>query len=102
MEESYGPMPQETLNLLVIALMKAYAMKLGVKKIGVSGKGGRLEFASLDALGSEKVVAAMEAFKGKFRLEMTTSPAIAFPFLGDGGKTMVQMTKFLKFAVTFA
>ena len=102
MEESYGPMPPETLNLLVIALMKAYAVKAGVRKIGVSGKGGRLEFASLDAFAGEKMAAAMEAFKGKFRLEMTTSPALSFPFLGDGGKTMVQMTKFLKFAVTFA
>ncbi len=102
MEESYGPMPPETLNLLVIALMKAYAMRLGVRKLAVGSKGGRVEFASLDALGSEKMAAAMETFKGKFRLEMTTSPALAFPFLGDGGKTMVRMTKFLKFAATFA
>ncbi len=102
LEESYGPMPPETFNLLVIALMKAYAVKAGVRKIGVDNKGGRLEFASLDAFGSEKMAAAMEAFKGKFRLEMTTSPALFFPLSGDGGKTMVRMTKFLKFAVTFA
>ncbi len=101
MEETYGRMPEETLNLLIIALMKAYARKLGVRKISVSGKGGRLEFASLNTLGEEKLAAAMEAFKGKFRLEMTTSPALAFPFLGDGSRTMVQMTKFLKFAATF-
>ncbi len=102
MEESYGPLPPQTLNLLVIAVMKSYAAKLGVRKISVGQKGGSLEFTSLEALGGEKMAAAMDRFKGQYSLEMTSAPVLNFPFAGDGGRTMVRMTKFLKFAATFA
>ncbi len=56
LEETYGTLPQETVNLLVIAVLKSYAAKFRVKKISVGG---------------------------------------------NGGKTMIFMTKFLKFAASF-
>ncbi|MDE5896534.1 MAG: transcription-repair coupling factor, partial [Clostridia bacterium] len=62
MEEQYGPLPPETLNLLVIAVMKSYAAKFRVRKISVDKKGGALEFVSLDALNNRKISAAMEKF----------------------------------------
>ncbi len=102
MEESYGPMPPETLNLLVIALLKSYAVKFGVKKISVNQKGGALEFSSLAALSSEKIGGAMEKYAQYFSVDMTVAPVLRFRAMGDGGKTMVLMTKFLKFASTFA
>ena len=101
MEETYGPLPPETLNLLIIAVLKSYAAPFRVKKISVGRKGGALTFASLDALASEGLSAAMEKYRGAVGLDMTSAPVITFRPQGDGGKTMVFMTKFLKFARSF-
>ncbi len=102
MEESYGPLPPETLNLLIVAMLKCYAQKFRVKKISVSPKGGALEFSELKALSDERLCSAMDKYRGIVSLEMTNAPILRFPDRGDGGKTMILMTKFLKFAATFA
>ena len=102
MEETYGPLPPETVNLLVIAVLKSYAAPFRVRKISVGRKGGALEFASLDALAAEGLSAAMEKYRAYVGLDMTSAPVITFRPQADGGKTMVLMTKFLKFARTFA
>lgn len=102
MEEQYGPLPAETLNLLVIAVMKSYAAKFGVKKIAVDKKGGAFEFATLEALNNRKISAAMEKFGAYLSLDMRVAPVLRFAAQQDGGKTMVLMTKFLKFAANFA
>ena len=101
MEETYGPMPQETLNLLVIALLKSYASRFHVKKIMLSQSGGALEFSSLSALGDDRLSAAMEKYRGAITLDMTSAPVVRFRGGGEGSKTLVLMTKFLKFASTF-
>ncbi len=101
MEEVYGPLPSETVNLLIIALMKSYAAKFNVKKISVGQKGGALEFAELNALSDEKLHAAMDKYGQVVSLDMTSAPVLRFPYGGSGSKTMVLMTKFLKFAATF-
>ena len=102
MEETYGPLPPETLNLLIIAVLKSYAAQFGVRKISVGPKGGTLEFAALASLSDERLQAAMDKYRGAVALDMTSAPALRFPPAANGGKTMVQMTKFLKFASTFA
>ncbi len=99
MEESYGPLPEPALNLLVIAVLKSYASRMRVKKISVGQKGGALEFTALSAL--EALSGAMEKYGPYLSLEMTTAPILRFKNMGDGGRTMVLMTKFLKFASTF-
>ncbi len=101
MEESYGPLPPSALNLLVIALMKSYAARFRVKKISVGQKGGALEFASLSALSDERLGAAMDKYASRIGLDMTSAPVIRFRPASDSGKTMVIMTRFLKFAATF-
>lgn len=101
MEETYGPLPAEALNLLVIAVLKSYAARFRVKKISVGPKGGALEFCSLDALSDERLSAAMDKYAPYIGLDMTSAPVLRFRPLADGGKTMVRMTKFLKFAATF-
>lgn len=102
LEETYGPLPPETLNLLVVALCKSYASRLRVKKISVGQKGGALEFTELAALSDGRLSAAMDRYKAIVSLDMTSAPVLRFPDRGDGGKTLQQMTKFLKFAITFA
>ncbi len=102
MEEIYGPLPPETLNLLVIAVLKSYASKFRVKKVSVGKGGGALEFSDLAALSHEGIASAMDKYRADVKLDMTSAPVLKFAFRGDGGKTMVFMTKFLKFASTFA
>ena len=102
MEETYGPLPEESLNLVVIALMKSYAAGMDVKKISVGRKGGALEFASLNALAGEGLNAAMEKYAAAVGLDMTSAPVVTFRPQASSAKTMILMTNFLKFARTFA
>ena len=102
MEETYGPLPAETLNLLIIAVLKSYAAPFGVRKIRVDKRGGMLEFSALNALADKGLAAAMEKYAGAVGLDMTGAPAIAFRPQENAAKTMTVMTKFLKFARSFA
>ena len=98
LEENYGKMPGEVLNLLVIAVLKSYAAKFNVRKISVSGKGGRLELPSLQSLADARLSAALEKYASSVRLDMTRAPAIEFPAARDAKEVMLGMTKFLRFA----
>lgn len=98
MEENYGKMPPEVLNLLVIAVLKSYAAKFNVRKISVSGKGGRIELPSLNSLADERISGALDRYKDSVRLEMSRCPAIEFSGGKSAQKIMLEMTKFLKYA----
>ena len=49
-EDNYGPMPDEVLNLLIIAVLKSYAAKFNVRKITVDSTEGSLELPSINSL----------------------------------------------------
>ena len=101
LEETYGTLPQETVNLLVIAVLKSYAAKFRVKKISVGANGGALEFTSLKMLGDSRISAAIDKYARDLSFDMTSAPVLKFRSMGNGGKTMIFMTKFLKFAASF-
>lgn len=101
LEETYGALPEETINLLVIAVLKSYAAKFRIKKISVNQKGGALEFSSLETLGDKRVSAAIDKYGRDLSFDMTSAPVLKFRFMGNGGKTLIFMTKFLKFASSF-
>ena len=98
LEENYGKMPQEVLNLLVIAVLKSYAARFNVRKISVSGKGGRMELPSVNSLADERLASALEHFASSVRLDMTKAPAIEFPAAKSARDVMLGMTKFLRYA----
>lgn len=100
-EENYGQMPQEVLNLLIIAVLKSYAAKFNVKKIGVDGTEGMLELPSINSLQDERLNAALEKYRGRVKLSMAKAPQIIFVPYNNPAKTMLEMTKFLKFALSF-
>lgn len=100
-EENYGAMPDEVFNLMLIAVLKSYAAPFAVSKIGVSSKQAYLEFSSLQALGDNRLAAAMDEFRGVISVSMVGSPRIYFKVRATAAKTMLEMTKFLKFAVIF-
>ena len=97
----YGVLPRAVENLLVIAVLKSYAAKFGVKKISVQKGLGALEFPSLAAIGGEGVQAAIQKYGKTVRLNMTAAPVVEFVGNGESILLMAEMTKFLKFALTF-
>ena len=97
LEETYGKLPQEVLNLLVIAVLKAAAAKFNVRRIAVSAKGGELELPSVNSLADKRLSAALDAFPS-VRLEMSKSPVLAFGGGKDARSVMLAMTKFLRTA----
>ncbi len=97
-EENYGKLPKEVLNLLIIAVLKSYAAKLNIRKIAVSSVGGEIVLPSVQTLADGKFSAALDAFAGKVRLDMSKNPAVLFRPESDAQKLMLSMTKFLKSA----
>ncbi len=102
LQDTYGTLPLAVENLLVIAVLKSYAAKLHVKKITVVKGIGGLEFPSLEALGDPRVLAAMDQYAKNVRLNMSEAPVVEFFGCKDNTRLMAEMTKFLKFALTFA
>ncbi len=101
LQDTYGQLPKAVENLMVIAVLKSYAAKFNVKKITVANGVGALEFPSLEAIGDKRVLAAMDKYQNAVRLNMTEAPVIEFFGKRDAAELMAQMTKFLKFALTF-
>ena len=63
---------------------------------------GKLEFPTLEALGDKKILAALDKYGAQTRLNMAEAPIIEFFGEAQATKLMAMMTKFLKFALTFA
>jgi transcription-repair coupling factor (superfamily II helicase) len=101
LQDTYGTLPRAVENLMVIAVLKSYAAKFNVKKITVADGIGALEFPSLDALGNKRLLAAMDKYASSTRLNMTAAPVVEFFKGKDAAELMAEMTKFLKFALTF-
>lgn len=100
-EDNFGPMPDEVLNLLIIAVLKSFASKFNVKKISVDGKEGCLELPSINALNDGRLSAALDKYGRSVKLSMAKAPQIVFVPRSSPAKTMLDMTKFLKFALSF-
>ena len=102
LQDTYGALPRAVENLMVIAVLKSYAMKFHVKKVTVASGLGSLEFGSLDFLGDKRIQAALDKYADETRLNMSEAPVVEFTKGRDAAEMMAQMTKFLKFALTFA
>ena len=100
-EDNYGRMPDEVFNLLVIAVLKAYAARFNVKKISVNSKGGSLELPGISALGDGRLSEAAQKYAGKVTLSMARAPLIVFKPASTPVKTMRGMINFLKLASSF-
>ncbi len=101
LRDTYGELPRAVENLLVIAVLKSYAGKFNVRKISVVKNVGALEFPSLEALGDKRILSAMDKCASHVRLNMSEAPVIEFFGYKDSTVLMAEMTKFLKFSLTF-
>jgi len=100
--DTYGELPRAVENLLVIAVLKSYAAKFSVKKISLIKGVGALEFPDLTALGDKRISAALDKYAKNVRLNMSEAPVVEFFGYKEDVVLMAEMTKFLKFALTFA
>ena len=101
LQETYGELPRAVENLLVIAVLKSYAAKFSVKKITVAKGVGALEFPSLQSLADPRLQAAMDKYSKNVRLNMSVAPVVEFFGKSEPIVLMAEITKFLKFALTF-
>ncbi len=99
--DTYGTLPRAVENLMVIAVLKSYASKFHVKKITLDKGVGALEFSSLEVLGDARIRAAMDKYGETTRWNMSQAPVLEFFKGRDAAELMAEMTKFLKFALTF-
>ena len=101
LQDTYGTLPRAVENLLVIAVLKSYAAKFRIKKISLVSGVGALEFPELATLGDKRILAAMDKYSRNVRLNMTEAPVVEFFGYKENAVLMAEMTKFLKFALTF-
>ncbi len=76
--EVYGALPEETENLINIAVVKMLATKLKVSKIIVNQSLVALVFNDFNALSNDKIHRALSEFEGSARLSMAQEPTIEF------------------------
>ncbi len=78
MVDVYGALPEETENLINIAVVKMLATKLGVSKIIVNKSLVALAFSDFNKLNNEKIHFALGEFDGGARLNMSEGAMIEF------------------------
>ncbi len=99
-KENYGPIPTEVSDLLMIAVLKAFASRFNVKKITVDSQGGALELPSVNSLKDVRLASAIDRYRSQITLSMAKVPSIVFAPQSTQAKTMYGMINFLKFAVS--
>jgi len=92
-EDAYGKLPEETDNLINIAVVKMLAMKLGVKMVTVHKADVRLTFNDFKAFANDKLRGAIDGFSDTVRISMATEPAIEFVLRGEGNATMLKTVR---------
>ncbi len=102
LRDTYGELPVAVENLLVIAVLKSYAAKFHVRKISVIKRVGSLEFPSIESFKDKRILAALDKYSKNTRLNMSSAPIVEFFGFKDSTLLMAEMTKFLKFVLTFA
>ena len=98
--DAYGTLPEETDNLINIAIVKMLGTKLGVKKIIVSKDQTSIIMNDFSIFSSEKLQSAMDNFNESVKLSMSTEPAIEFLRHGATNADMLMLVRaFLIIAV---
>ena len=88
-EDIYGKLPQETVNLINIALVKYLATGIGAKEVKVSREESSISFEDFNAFSDGKLISAVEKSNGQASISMTSVPKIVF--LRNDGDTNEQM-----------
>lgn len=96
-EDAYGKLPEETDNLINIAVVKMLAMKQSVKTVVVTRSETKLVFGDFKAFASQGLSRAMDEFEGQVKVSMAGDPTIEFAI---NGQTNAQMLKVMRAFLT--
>ena len=96
-KDAYGTIPEETENLINIAVVKRLAMRLNVKEIVIRKADVRLIFSDYKAFGDKKLQDAIDEFKDSVIISMAKEPTLEFICDGEANSVMLYKVKeFLK------
>ena len=99
-EDAYGTIPEETDNLINIAVVKFLAMKKGVCEINVKQSSVSLIFSEFKAFADEKLRRAIDEMSDCVTVSMSTAPAVEFIRQGENNAQMlVKVRQFLALTV---
>ena len=100
-QEAYGRLPEQTDNLINIAVVKRLAMKLGIKKVVVNKDETKLVLGDFSVLARAKVVSALDQLEDGAKITMVGEPAIEFIRQGilSNSEMLKVMREFLISAV---
>ncbi len=92
-EDAYGSLPEETDNLINIAVAKMLGAKLGVKKIIISKDQALITMNDFSVFSSEKLQRAMDNFGDYVKISMSAEPSIEFL---RNGQTNAELLKIMR------
>ena len=99
-EDAYGTIPEETDNLINIAVVKSLAMKKGVCEINVRQSSVNLIFSEFKAFADEKLRKAIDEMSDCVTVSMATAPAVEFIREGENNAQMLlKVRQFLALTV---
>ncbi|MBO7344520.1 MAG: hypothetical protein J6U92_01080, partial [Clostridia bacterium] len=99
-EDAYGKLPEETDNLVNIAVAKTLASKLSVKEINVRNSDVNLVFADFKAFADPRLIKALDEFNDVARVVMTSAPTVEFERESRNSAEMLKLVReFLSCAV---
>ena len=93
LKDNYGLIPEETLCLMDIAIVKAMAEKLHISMINVKKDETSLIFENFKDFGNESLQRALDNFGDVAYISMTGKPTICF---NRKGKDNIEMLKILR------
>ncbi len=93
MVDVYGSLPEETENLINIAVVKMLATKLGVSKITVNNSLVALSFSDFNKLANQKIHDALSEFSDVARLSMTDTAMIEFVRVAPSNGQMLSVVR---------
>ena len=93
LQETFGKIPEETKNLINIAVVKRLAGIFKVKEIVVKSGETYMAFEDFNALNNEKLLTAIDCFGSRVKISMSTVPKLEFQ---NNFSTNVQMLGVLR------
>ena len=98
--DTFGEIPKEVFNLIVLAEIKVNAEKFGVEKITIKDKKAEMIFSSIERLKNKSLLDALMKNKDKVRLSVSGVPKFEFVSNNDGNEIlMFKVRDFLEQAI---
>ncbi|MBP5372888.1 MAG: transcription-repair coupling factor, partial [Clostridia bacterium] len=95
--ETYGPLPEEVENLIIIAELKNLCKKLEIINLKLNKSGCALTFKDLNSLSNGGVMQAVKDFSDRVKISFYTNPVVTIT--GEEAKEIAEFSlRFLNYA----